>query len=188
MQFTRHARQFAVAAALSSAAILVPAVALAASGSTAAPQSSSVSRCLTSQLTDWIGVPGDGTAGSTFYELEISNVSHHTCTLFGYPGVSAVRAGHQLGSAAGRDSLDPDTLIRLAPGATAHATVQITDAVNFGAAACRPAEATGLRVYAPNAFASIVVPFSFQACSRRGPVYLHVTATVAGAGIPGHSF
>jgi hypothetical protein len=188
MQFTRHARQIAAAAALTSAAILVPAVALAASGSTSAPQSSSVSRCFTSQLTDWIGVPGEGSAGSTFYELEISNVSRHTCTLFGYPGVSAVRGGHQLGSAASRDTSDPDTLIRLAPGATAHAIVQITDVTNFSPGACRPAGATGLRVYAPNAFASIVVPFSFQGCSRRGPLYLHVTATVAGTGIPGHSF
>ena len=41
---------------------------------------------------------------------------------------------------------------------------------------CRPATAAGLRVYPPNQKGSKVVPFPFRACSRVGPVYLHVQA------------
>jgi hypothetical protein len=47
--------------------------------------------------------------------------------------------------------------------------------------------AVALKVYPPNDFGSVTVPFSFQACSRKGPVYLQVRVTQAGAGIPGYS-
>jgi hypothetical protein len=179
--------------AVASTAVLVPAVALAASGSAttpqsaAAPQSAAIGRCLTRQLDDWIGIPGNGTAGSTYYELEISNISASTCTLDGYPGVSALRGNSQLGSAAGRDPSHPDTLVTLAPGATSHVILQITDVGVYPPSACKPELATSLRVYAPGAYASLRIPFEFQACARRGPVYLHVTATITGTGIPGHS-
>lgn len=173
--------------AVASAAILIPAVALAASGSAQAPQSAAVGRCLTGQLDDWIGLPGNGTAGSTYYELEISNISRSTCTLYGYPGVSALRGGSQLGSAAGRNPSHRDTLVTLAPGATSHVILQITDVGVFSPSSCKPTTATSLRVYAPGAYASLRVPFTFEACGRRGPVYLHVSATIAGTGIPGYS-
>jgi len=29
-------------------------------------------------------------------------------------------------------------------------------------------------------------PFSFRGCAKRGPVYLHVSTTIAGTGIPGY--
>jgi len=89
------------AAAVTAAMILAPAAALAAPGQHTAPAAASAPGCATSDLMVWLGIPGDGTAGSTYYELELSNISHHTCTLFGFPGVSAVnRSGAQLGSPA----------------------------------------------------------------------------------------
>jgi hypothetical protein len=173
--------------ALASTAVLVPAVALAASGSATAPQTTVADRCLTGQLDDWIGIPGGGTAGSTYYQLEISNIGKTTCTLYGYPGVSALRGNTQLGSAANRNPSHRDTLVALPPGGTAHVILQITDVGVFSPSSCHPTQATSLRVYAPGAFASIRVPFSFEGCARRGPVYLHVSATIAGTGIPGYS-
>jgi hypothetical protein len=183
----RAARRIVAAAAIASAAVLLPAVALAASGSPAAAQAPAVSRCLNSQLTDWMGVPGNGAAGSIYYELEISNISGRTCTLYGYPGVSALSNGHQLGSAAGRNPSHRDTLVTLRPGATAHVILRIIDVGVFSTSSCRPTQAFALRVYAPGAFHPNVAPFSFEACSRPGPIYLYVTAAIAGTGVPGYS-
>jgi len=188
MKLTSHvARRIIGMIAIASTAVLIPAVALAASGSARAPQSAATGRCLTAQLRDWIGIPGDGTAGSTYYQLEISNVSRSTCTLYGYPGVSAVAGNTQLGSAARRDPSHRDTLVTLVPGGTSHVILQITDVGVFSPAACKPVQAFSLRVYAPGAYASLRVPLTFEACARRGPVYLDVSATIAGTGIPGYS-
>ena len=188
MKLTSQAARRTIATlAVASTAILVPAVAFAASGSAQAPQSAAIGRCLTGQLRGWVGIPGDGTAGSTYYQLEISNISRSTCTLYGYPGVSALRGSTQLGSAAGRNPSHRDTLLTLAPGGTSHVILQITDVGVFSPASCHATQATSLRVYAPGAYASLRVPLMFQACARRGPVYLYISATIAGAGIPGYS-
>jgi hypothetical protein len=139
-------------------------------------------------VTAWLGVPGNGAAGSTYYELELSNISGHTCTLYGYPGVSAVGpGGGQLGSAAGRELGDPEHVVTLANGATAHVLLQVTDTGNFSPSACDPKNAIGLKVYPPNDTAAKFIPFTFSACAKKGPVYLHVRVTVAGTGIPGYS-
>jgi hypothetical protein len=187
MRLTRHARRIAAAVALTGTAILLPTVALASSGGASAAPAAPAARCPAGHLTAWLGIPGDGAAGSTFYQLEISNVSRTTCTLFGYPGVSAVNGRNQLGSAAGRDNSHAKRLVTLAPGATAHVILRIVDVGNFSPSACHPKTAFNLRVFPPGAFTSLDVPFTFQACSKRGPVYLSVTTTIAGTGIPGFS-
>ena len=111
-----------------------------------------------------------------------------TCTLYGFPGVSALASGdHQLGSAAGRDHSDPTRLVTLGRGATAHAVLQITNVANFPPSSCGRTTAVALRVYPPGATRSLQIPFRFRACGKSGPVYLHVRTTVAGAGVPGFS-
>jgi uncharacterized protein DUF4232 len=187
MNLTRKAGRRAVfAAAIACAAIGLPAVALASSaGSTAAV---AASRCTRGELTAWIGEPGDGTAGSTFYQLELSNISHRTCTLFGFPGVSGVAgSGMQLGTAAQRTAGHAERTVTLAPAQTTHVILQVTDVGVFSASACHPATAQALRVYPPGALHSIVVPFSFRGCGKHGPVFLHVSPVLAGTGIPGFS-
>jgi hypothetical protein len=181
-------RRGAAAAAVVSAAILLPAVALAAPGRTSAPQAAAAARCARTQLTSWIGEPGSGAAGSTYYELEISNVSRHACTLYGYPGVSAVGAGgKQLGRAARREAGHAEKVVTLGAGQTAHAILQVVDTGVYSAAACHPATADALRVYAPGDYDSIVFPFTFSACAKHGPVFLNVSTVLAGTGVPGYS-
>jgi hypothetical protein len=189
MNLTRKAgRRGVLAAAIACAAIGLPAVALASSASPAASGAAAASRCTRADLTAWIGEPGDGTAGSTIYELEISNVSHGTCRLYGFPGVSAVGSGgQQLGTAAHRAGGHVEHTVTLARGQTTHVILQITDVGVYSTSACHPATAGSLRVYPPGAFNSIVVPFSFRACAKHGPVYLHVSPVLAGTGIPGYS-
>jgi hypothetical protein len=179
----RLLRRASATAAAVAAAVLIPAAALAAPGRPAAP--AAAPGCTQSQLRTWIGLPGDGTAGTVFYELEISNVSARTCTLLGFPGVSATGAGGaRLGSPARRSGSHPVRLVTLARGATAHAILGIVDVFAFPAAACHPVTATGLRVFAPGDFRSETVPLTFKACQRSGVQFLNVTATVAGTGIP----
>lgn len=176
------------AAAAAAAAVLYPAAALAAPGHAGVRTAASTPGCVTSNLRVWLGVPGEGAAGSVYYPLELSNVSSHTCTLFGFPGVSAVAAGGaQLGSPATRDHTDPASLVTLAPGATAHAMLKITNVGVFPASTCQPTSAIGLRVYPPNNTAATVVGFPFQACAKSGPVFLTIRTTVTGTGIPGYS-
>jgi hypothetical protein len=186
------------AAAITCAAILMPAVALAAPGqaAAAAPTAAAAARtaaaaapkCPTSALRVWLGVPGDGAAGTTAYQLELSNVSQHPCTLSGFPGVSAAGlGGHQLGRSARRDHSDPSQLVTLRRGETAHAFLLIVDVAFFPASACHPVSAIGLRVFPPNDRAATVVSFPFMACKKKGPNFLTVRTTVAGTGIPGFS-
>jgi Protein of unknown function (DUF4232) len=187
MQITRTMRRAATAVAITGLAIGAPAVSLAASGSSSAAPATFV-RCHAGQLTAWIGTPGDGAAGSTYYELELSNTSAQACELYGYPGVSAVRPGGQIGSAAGRDHSHPATVVTLSPGATSHVILEVTDVGNFSPGACRPKQALSLKVYAPGAYSWLQVPFTLQACGKRGPVFLHVSVDIAGTGVPGYSY
>jgi hypothetical protein len=137
------------------------------------------SACAASDLAVSLNTNGSGAAGSVYYTLKFTNTSGHSCTLAGYPGVSGVASsGAQLGSAAGRDATTAATTITVASGATATSTLQITDVGNFTASTCAPTTAAGLRVYAPNQTSSTRITFSFDACAKAGPVYLHVTPVV----------
>jgi hypothetical protein len=198
---TSAARRGLAALALTCAAVAIPTTALAASGSPAKlaapaqpaaadrPAAAAIpSRCGTGALTAWLGIPGDGYAGGASYELELSNTSTRACTLYGYPGVSALApGGHQLGRAAGRGPASANRLVTLVRGATAHVLLQITDVANFPPASCGERTAVALRVYPPGATRALEVPFTFRACGKSGPVYLHTGTTKAGTGIPGFS-
>lgn len=158
------------------AAAVVTTLAAVGSASAAAPA------CPGSSTQVWLGLGlGGGTAGSTYYPLEISNVSHHTCTLNGYPGVSAQRGGAQVGPAATRITGSHGT-VTLAPGATAHAILRILD---WGALCSQEVHADSLKVFPPGQTQSESVPFSFGACAHRG--VLVVGPVRAGVGIPGYT-
>jgi hypothetical protein len=162
-------------------------------GATALASATTAPRCTTSELVVWLNTRGSGAAGSTYYDLEFTNLSAHICSIVGYPGVSALNfAGQQLGNAAGHDGEHASTLITLASGAaqtglesfqtgnTATVVLQITDTGNYPPATCGRVAAAGLRVYPPDQTASKVVPFPFVACSHRGPLFLHVESVQTG--------
>ena len=157
----------ACAAALAPIASLVGASVAGPAGAAAPPA------CTTSGLVIWMNTEGDGTAGSVYYNLEFTNLSGHTCTMFGYPGVSAVNlAGAQLGSAAHYSSVAKPAVVTIADGATASAVVQIVD-VGVYPGTCVPAHAAGLRVYPPDQTAAKIVPFPFLGCTRSGPIFVN---------------
>ena len=181
---SRVSRRVGVSAAVGGLAVLLPAMALAATGpaparSAQGGQPAFAPACTDGQTQVWAGVPGDGTAGAVFYQLEFSNTGAATCTLFGFPGVSAVRPnGHQVGLAASRTGFHG--LVTLMPGETGHAVLEVTDA---GAVCAHPVKAAGLRVYPPGQTEAQPAQLAIQVCANRGT--LQVRAVHAGTGIPG---
>jgi hypothetical protein len=167
-------------------------VALVASGapfSTTVASATTTHACTTSNLVVWLNTVGNGAAGSSYYDLNFTNLSAHACTLIGFPGVSGVSlTNQQVGSSAARDNTIGSTLITLTSAlsarglltSTTHNTatviLQITEVGNYPATACRQISAAGLRVYPPGQSTSKVVAFPFAACAKNGPRYLHVEA------------
>jgi hypothetical protein len=133
--------------------------------------------CRTSGLVVWLNTQGNGAAGSVFYQLELTNISGRTCTLRGYPGVSAISlAGRQIGAPASRNPARAVRTVTLRNGATAIANLQIAQAANYPRSLCRPTTAAGLRVYPPNETVAKTIPFPFAACARTSAHVLGVQA------------
>jgi hypothetical protein len=155
------------------------------------PSSAASSRatppCQSSGVDDWLATNGSGTAGTTFYHLEFTNLSGHACTLQGFPFVLAVNlSGHQIGNRAVFNHAFPANPVTVGTGKTIHAVLGLVDTGNFPAAACHPVTAAGLEVFAPTGINEVgrTVPFPFRACSTAGshaPNFLNVTPVRPGA-------
>jgi hypothetical protein len=144
-----------------------------------------VPACIAGDLGAWVAVTqGNGAAGSIFYPLQFTNLSAHACTMYGFPGVSAVdRNGNQLGSPAGWDPVIPARSVVLAPGTTAHTLLQWSDAAVTTAPGCYPTFSTfELRVYPPGQYSATYAAFGLEACSHPGPVYMSVEPILPGVG------
>jgi hypothetical protein len=183
---TRASRRLAAGVAVASAAILLPAAALAApptSGRPAQHAAAAAPRCKTGGQFGtfaWLGLPGNGSAGHVTYELEVSNTSHHACTLRGVPRIVAVRNGHQVGRRVRGSRKGP--LVTLQPGATAHADLTVGDA---GAVCAHPVTAEVV-IYLPRqSQAQQPGDLTAKVCRhRRGGGVLGVGTIHAGTGIP----
>jgi len=134
-----------------------------------APSSSAAGTpaCATSALQVKLG-SSDGYAGGVYVVIDFTNTSGSTCTLFGYPGVSLVTGPpyKQIGLAAKRSTSTPKKLVTLAAGATAHAQLQIVDALNFPSATCGPTKATALKIYPPNQTEPVYLPNTSNGCTK----------------------
>jgi hypothetical protein len=111
-------------------------------------------------------------AGSAYYSLLFSNTSRRSCTLVGWPGVSAY-AGEQVGRAAAR-APGTERTVAIRPGAAARAVLQVVDVANFPASHCDRVSVGTLRVYPPDNTAPIDVPTRLQACFLRDETFMFV--------------
>jgi hypothetical protein len=129
-----------------------------------------LAQCSSSALRVSVGAAA-GAAGSIYYPLDFTNVSGTTCTMYGYPGVSFVSApgGAELGGAAVRNPAVGPGLVRLAPGAVAHASVQVVVAQNYPPARCKPVTAHWLRVYPPDQYVPLYTGLTAQTCTGTIP-------------------
>jgi hypothetical protein len=177
-------RVVAIAAAAVAGQAISTAAYAATSSATTSAAAVSIPRCTASDLGVWLAVgQGNGAAGTIYYPLEFTNLSHHTCYLYGYPGVSALdRNGHQLGSPANWGSPRGARIVNLAPGATAHTVLAYHDVVVTTEPGCAPVNsAANLRVYPPGQRSATFAAFSFEACSHAGPIWMSIQEPI----IPG---
>jgi hypothetical protein len=124
-----------------------------------------------------------GAAGSTYQVIDFTNTSSVTCTLYGYPGVSAGNGQPltQVGLAAAETPTPPRELVTLAPGAVANAVLRIVDAGNYPAAKCSMTPTALLRIYPPNQTAPVYLHYHTQMCAK--PVQtLSVSVVQPGSG------
>jgi hypothetical protein len=127
-----------------------------------------VAGCAASSLRVTLDIHAAGAAaGSSFLPLDFTNISRSTCRLAGYPVVSFASgaSGRPVGTAAALDRSVRARPVALAPGATAHAWLQVIDATNFPARQCHPVMADGLRVNLPGQRADSYVSHAFAACA-----------------------
>jgi hypothetical protein len=151
------------------------------SPSSSATTAAAAAACATSALKIAQGSP-NGYAGGVDVTISFTNTSSAACTLYGYPGVSLVSSSQaQIGLSAKRVTSVPVTLVTLAAGATASASVQIADALNYPASTCVPVKAAYLRIFPPNQTASVFLANTSQTCSKSVQTLL-VTAVQAGSG------
>jgi hypothetical protein len=154
------------------------------SGSQAPPTSAAATECTTAVLHVTIG-PGNGAAGTSFYDIEFTNAGSGNCFVQGYPGVSLVSAGStagsQVGSDAKRDTVAPSRQIVLAPGKAAHAVLSVADAGNFPRSKCSPVTAHWLKVFPPDQTVAAYIPFTTQTCASTSVPTLHITTIGSGA-------
>ena len=186
-RFPATARRITAIAAAAVAGLAISTAAYAATSSgTVATAAPAVPRCTPSNLGVWVAVgQGNGALGTIYYPLEFTNMSGHTCSLFGFPGVSAVNSsGRQLGSPAQWIRTTSPRTVILAPGATAHTQLAYHDAVVGTEPGCDPVNsAVLLRVYPPDQRNATYAAFSFQVCSHAGPVYMSIFGPIrAGVG------
>jgi hypothetical protein len=171
----RASRKFAAGIGLAVAAVLLPTAALASSGSSPLPR---VGGCRAASTEVWLGLPGNGAAGTILYEIQISNIGHSTCTFFGYPGVSELNIhGNEVGKPASHSGAK--LLVSVKPGGTAHFVLTYHQA---GANCLHPVGGAVLRVFPPGQFHSQLVELALQQCP--GKSIMSVDAVHPGTGIP----
>ncbi|HEX7160471.1 MAG TPA: DUF4232 domain-containing protein [Trebonia sp.] len=144
--------------------------------------SATTGRCALSGLRISLGRGARVTSLVTRYPLDFTNVSGAPCTLAGYPEVTAYQGNRvPVGAAAGRDRSVAARSIVLAPGQTAHATLDAA----VPATRCGPVRAAGLRVVTPGQKGARYVRRPLTACTAAAPdgrEFLRVRAIQAGAG------
>jgi hypothetical protein len=123
----------------------------------------------------------NGAAGTIFYPLDFTNTSGSACTMFGYPGVAFVSSpgGSQIGAPANRRVAAAPTVLTVAPGATAHATLAVSD-VLIGNNCKHQQQVNWVQVYPPDQFSALSAPLSRQGCADKSLVTMGVTIVTSG--------
>jgi hypothetical protein len=143
-----------------------------------------IPRCHTADLKVSIAADeGGGAAGTEYETMVFQNRSTHTCTLYGYPGVSYVAGdeGTQVNDAFTRAPGTRKT-VTLKAGAEAHASIGLPNYQNFPTADCKPVSIRGFRVYPPDETAAVFVSQPQTVCSVKGKGVGLVLPIEAGGG------
>ena len=89
-------------------------------------------------------------------------------------------SGSQIGAPAGRRHDAARTLVTLAPGATAHATLAVSDVLIGDNCRHRRVPVNWIQVYPPGRFSALYAPLNLLACADPGLVTMTVTLVSGG--------
>lgn len=127
--------------------------------------------CKANMLTLGLG-PGDAGMNQVVTILRLTNVSHQSCTMYGYPGVSYVAGsnGTQVGAAAARVGTAGVRFV-LPPGQAASTVIHTVQVGVFDDSVCKPTAIRGYRVYPPGDTASLYISLGdgAQGCAGTPP-------------------
>jgi hypothetical protein len=139
--------------------------------------------CASTALSPRLGV-SQGTAGTIYQVVVLTNTSSATCTLYGYPGVSFVTGsgGSQIGAPATRNNVVTPALVTLAGGATANFLLGVHEAGAYPPSECQLTSVDWLRIYAPGDTGALYLQYKTQACGKASLSIMNVTVVRAGAG------
>jgi len=149
----------------------------------AAADAGGVTGCTATALRLTVRGLGDA-AGSSYYSIDLTNMSSRTCTLEGYPRVSFVSApdGHRLGARAGHDPVYPGRRVILRSGRGAHARLRVGTAPDYPVAACHPVTVRWIRVRVRAAAGSLYASFAGTTCELPATPILSVARLQPGWG------
>src|SRR5260370_9743731 len=127
---------------------------------TVTPRPAGPGPCSTADLKLTVGQE-NGAAGTVYYPVEFTNTSTSTCTIYGFPGVAFVTkpGGSVIGAPAARSVAEPG-LITLGPGATAHATLAVSDVVIGDNCHHHRGPVRRAQVYPPTQHPPFLAPFT----------------------------
>jgi hypothetical protein len=173
------------AAAVTALTLMIPASAV---SKAPARATAGVPKCTAGNLGVWVAADQTGAAAGTSYmQLEFTNLSHRACTLDGFPGVSAVTImGQELGAAALWDPAIAPATVRLAPGGTAHALLEYLDGLTGNCPSAGRQMAVELRVFPPEQYQADHALWPFLTCTAQGLTeFLRVRVIAPGPGVLG---
>ncbi|MHA7293048.1 DUF4232 domain-containing protein [Arthrobacter sp. HLT1-21] len=144
------------------------------------PAEAATEICTAADLSASVETPmGAGGAGTAARNLILANTSDTDCTMTGYPGVSYVDAsGAQVGAPADREPGVEVPAVVLEPGQSAIATLQQTNAQNYGDD-CVITDTVGVLVYPPDATDSLVAAQESFGCAAESIILMTVGPVVA---------
>jgi len=111
----------------------------------------------------------DGSAGTQYQHLVVTNKSNRTCALNGYPAVSLLdSSGNRLGDDAQQNNSFAATAIILPPHNQAYVALGLPDATNFDYGVCSDTSAT-LRMYLPGTVTPSTTPLTVPMAKKVCP-------------------
>lgn len=147
------------------------------------PAQATTASCLSTDLQPQLG-SAQGTAGTFYQVIVLTNTSAGPCSLYGFPGVSFVTGvgGTQIGAPATRMPGKTASTVTLAPGAKANLLLAIHDAGAYSPSACDQTSADWLRIYPPGDYGAVYVQYQAQACAKASLSIMQVSPVSAGTG------
>jgi Domain of unknown function (DUF4232) len=132
--------------------------------------------CRTSQLAVARVDQGGSGMMKSDNSLRFTNVSSTSCTLHGFPTVTAVGDnGLTLTQPAATDG-HVTSPVTLPPRGTAVAPMLITQTAAYDPGQCTPVPAKGLRIYPPGQNIALFLAEDLTVCAQGGPNTLHVAS------------